>query len=69
MSKRVKEAMGLLVQSTMDETLILTSKRTSFMLGLEKITKWINLIQVLDEEAKQVSYAVALLTMACDLMQ
>lgn len=35
-AKRVKEAMGLLAQATMDEASIVTNKETSLMLGLEK---------------------------------
>lgn len=37
--KKVKEDIGLLVQITVDETSITTSKRTNFILSLEDGTK------------------------------
>lgn len=48
-AKRVKEAMELIVQTMVDETSIKARKETSFMFGLVEDTKWINLIQVMDE--------------------
>lgn len=49
---------GLLAQATIDETLINTSKSTSFMLGSEKDLKWINLIQATNEGGQPNNYAV-----------
>lgn len=57
-AKWVKGSMGLLVQSTMDEISILTSIGKVSCWDLRKIKKWIYSIQVSDEEAGQVSYAV-----------
>lgn len=57
--KRVKEAMRLLVKDIMDETLIVASKGTSYMLGLEAETRLPNLIQAADERLNRLYYAIA----------
>lgn len=55
-AKRVNEAMWLLIQATIDETSILASKGTSFVLGSKEKTSWFNAIQATDEVTGQSNY-------------
>lgn len=57
--KKVKKVMILLVQTTVNETSIITSKMTSFILDMEEETRLINLVQVVDRRAEEVNYVTA----------
>lgn len=57
--KKVKKVMILLVQTTVNETSIITSKMTSFILDMEEETRLINLVQVVDRGAEEVNYVTA----------
>lgn len=56
-AKKVKEAMGVLAQVMVNETSIITSKRTSFILCIEEGIRWINMVQAADKEVERESYA------------
>lgn len=58
-AKRVKDAMRLLIQATIDDMVILAKKRASSMLGLMAETGWSNFIQAEEEGAKIDYYATA----------
>lgn len=64
-AKKVKEAMGLFVQTTVNEILITTSKMISFILSLENGTRQINLVQTMDGEVEQETYATTQSNQAC----
>lgn len=51
-AKHIKEIMGLLAQTMVDETLIIGIKQASLMLGSGEETRWINLIQVAKDGAE-----------------
>lgn len=52
------EAMGLLVQLTIDETSIVLQKEVSFMLGSKDETNWINVLQGAEGGTKTKHYAI-----------
>lgn len=51
--------MRLLVQATVNESLIIITKATIFLLGLEEETRRINLVQATGEGAEMEAYVTA----------
>lgn len=58
-TKKVKKVMKLLIQATVGETSITTSKRINFLLDMEEEVRWINLVQATDGGTEEVNYANA----------
>lgn len=55
-TKKVSESMGMLVQSTFEETSVLEQKETSLFLSSRAESKWLNLIQVKNEVDKVLEF-------------
>lgn len=58
-TKKVKKVKKLLIQATIGETSITTSKRINFILDMEEEVRWINLVQAIDGGTEEVNYANA----------
>lgn len=58
-TKKVKKVKKLLIQATIGETSITTSKRINFLLDMEEEVRWINLVQAIDGGTEEVNYANA----------
>lgn len=64
-TKRVKEAMGLLVKTTIDEIMFGTQNGTNFVFGSKAETNWINTIQAAEDGAGEKIHATAWLKSSC----
>lgn len=68
-AKQVNQVIGLLVQSTIDDTSIfMHKKKTSFMFGSKVETIWINTIQTAEVGARIHNCAIASLIAPCNHM-
>lgn len=66
--KMVNQAMGLHVQSTMDDIMISTRKETSFMSGSKDETTWINMLQAAEDGVHTQHCATAQCNKPCGRM-
>lgn len=64
-AKRVKETMGMLVKTTIDDAMLGTQNGVSFILGPKSEETWINIIKVDEKKVVGQSHATVELSGAC----
>lgn len=58
-ANRIKQAMGLLAQATVDDVMSYTQKEASSMLGSKSESTWINVLEAAEDEGENYFYAAA----------